>query len=262
MAEDHGRLLAALRERLELELSGGLDVLPRAQRPSGPTSVAPPAAAPRIASPSTPASAPRKLPIHPAADTPLGQVCAEALGCTRCKLAKTRTQVVFGVGNPKSPLMFVGEAPGADEDEQGEPFVGRAGQLLTKLLAEAGLTRGEVYIANVLKCRPPGNRPPEADEVAQCTSWLRKQLELIRPKLLCTLGNPSLKIFLGDDKRIMQARGRFYPKDEFLVFPTLHPSYLLRTPGDMHLVQTDFRNLAEKYREIMKESGAGGRPSQ
>ncbi|MEK7866919.1 MAG: uracil-DNA glycosylase [Planctomycetota bacterium] len=253
MAEDQGRLLAALRERLELELAGGLDVLPRGKRP---------VAAPAPVDAARPAASVRKLPIHPPADTPLGKVCEEALGCTRCKLAKTRTQVVFGVGNPKSILMFVGEAPGGDEDAQGEPFVGRAGQLLTKLLGEAGLTRQEVYIANVLKCRPPGNRPPEADEVAQCTTWLRKQLELIRPKLLCALGNPSLKFFLGADKRIMQARGRFYPTDSFLVFPTLHPSYLLRTPGDTHLVQQDFRNLAEKYREMLKESGAGGRPSQ
>lgn len=254
MTNEVDRLQSALRERLDLELAGGLDVLPRG-RHEAMSSTVPPA-------PRTPTSAPRRLPIHPPLDSPLGQVCAECLSCVRCKLAKTRTQVVFGVGNPRSLLMFVGEAPGADEDEQGEPFVGRAGQLLTKLLGEVGLTRQEVYIANILKCRPPGNRAPEADEVAQCTPWLRKQLELIRPKLVCTLGNPALRFFLGGTAGVTKMRGRFFPKEEFLVFPTFHPAYLLRTPDDMKLARQDFKNLAAKYGELLKESGLGGRPSQ
>lgn len=229
-------VLAALRERLELELAGGLDVLPRGQRPTAPGN----------------ANCALKLEPSPS-DSPLGKVCADALPCTRCKLAKTRTQVVFGVGNPKAALMFVGEAPGADEDEQGEPFVGRAGQLLTKLLKGAGLSREEVYIANILKCRPPKNRPPEPDEIAQCTPWLRKQLELIRPRIVCSLGNFALSFFLGAGG-ITRMRGKFVPKEEFLVFPTYHPSYLLRVPGEMSVAQADFKTLAEKYREIMKGS--------
>ncbi len=256
MTAEGDRFLAALRERLELELAGGLDVLPRGQRPAAPGNANCNANCTLKLAPSLPLP----LPIHPAADSPLGQLCAEALPCTRCKLATTRTQVVFGVGNPKAALMFVGEAPGADEDEQGEPFVGRAGQLLTKLLKEAGISREEVYIANILKCRPPGNRPPQDDEISQCTPWLRKQLELIRPKIVCALGNFALSFLLGAGG-ITRMRGKFVPKEDYLVFATYHPSYLFRSPGETSKVQADLKILAEKYRELMKESAGEGRPS-
>ncbi|MBZ0272336.1 uracil-DNA glycosylase [bacterium] len=150
--------------------------------------------------------------------------------CVRCKLAPTRKNIVFGVGNPNADLMFVGEGPGADEDEQGEPFVGRAGQLLTKMIEAMGVTRKDVYIANVVKCRPPKNREPEPDEIAACSPFLRAQIRAIRPKVICTLGNPATRLLLDTMQGISKMRGRFHDLDGIPVMPTFHPSYLLRSP--------------------------------
>jgi len=151
--------------------------------------------------------------------------------CSRCKLhAQGRKQVVFGVGNPDADLMFVGEAPGADEDMQGIPFVGRAGQLLTKMIEAINLRRDDVYIANVIKCRPPGNRNPEPDEIAQCEPFLFQQIAAIRPKVIVALGSFAAKTLLRSDESISRLRGRIYDFHGAQLIPTFHPSFLLRSP--------------------------------
>jgi DNA polymerase len=157
----------------------------------------------------------------------------EDLGdCTRCKLhAQGRKQIVFGVGNPAADLMFVGEAPGADEDLQGEPFVGRAGQLLTKMIAAMGFAREDVYIANVLKCRPPGNRNPEPDEIALCEPFLFRQLASVEPKVVIALGAFAARTLLKTDAPISRLRGRVFDYRGAQLIPTFHPSFLLRSPG-------------------------------
>jgi DNA polymerase len=155
-----------------------------------------------------------------------------ALACTACPLAETRTQVVFGVGDPAADLLFVGEGPGAEEDKQGEPFVGRAGQLLTRLIEGIGLSRAEVYIANVVKCRPPGNRDPQPVEIATCRPYLEAQLEFIRPKVVVTLGNFATKLLLDTKDGITKLRGREFPfRDGAVLIPALHPSAVLRNGG-------------------------------
>ncbi len=149
--------------------------------------------------------------------------------CRRCALASGRTRLVFGVGNPKAELVFVGEGPGRDEDVQGEPFVGKAGQLLTKMIQNGmGLRREDVYICNVVKCRPPNNREPLPDEVASCRPFLEEQLKAISPKVICVLGNVAAKALLGDETRITRVRGKIFTRDGVTVVPTYHPSYLLR----------------------------------
>jgi uracil-DNA glycosylase len=152
--------------------------------------------------------------------------------CTRCKLhGMGRKQIVFGVGHPDADLMFVGEAPGADEDEQGVPFVGRAGQLLTKMIEAMGFGREEVYIANVLKCRPPGNRNPESDEVAQCEPFLFRQIASVQPKVIVGLGKFAAQALLKSNDPISRLRGRVYDFRGAKLIPTFHPSFLLRSPG-------------------------------
>ena len=152
----------------------------------------------------------------------------EALACTRCPLAETRTQVVFGVGDPNADLMFVGEGPGAEEDKQGIPFVGRAGQLLTRLIEGIGLTRDQVYIANVVKCRPPGNRDPQPDEIEACRPYLQAQLDLVRPAVVITLGRFAGQWLLQTSTGITKLRGRSYPFAHGVLIPTLHPTATLR----------------------------------
>jgi DNA polymerase len=156
----------------------------------------------------------------------------EALACTRCALAETRTQVVFGVGDPDADLVFVGEGPGAEEDKQGIPFVGRAGQLLTRLIEGIGLTRDEVYIANVVKCRPPGNRDPQPDEIEACRPYLEGQLDFLRPTVVVTLGNFATKLLLETKDGITKVRGReFSYRDGAVLIPTFHPAAVLRGGG-------------------------------
>jgi DNA polymerase len=158
----------------------------------------------------------------------------EALGCTACKLSGLgRTQVVFGAGDPAADLMFIGEGPGAEEDKQGLPFVGRSGQLLDRLLLqELGVTRDTVYIANVVKCRPPANRDPEPDEIAACRPWLEGQLELIDPKVVVTLGKFSTQLLLDSKVAITKLRGRQYRFGDAVLIPTVHPAYALRGGGE------------------------------
>jgi uracil-DNA glycosylase family 4 len=166
----------------------------------------------------------------------------EELGdCQRCKLCSTRTNIVFGVGNPDADLVFVGEAPGADEDAQGEPFVGRAGQLLTKMIEAMGYARGDVYICNVLKCRPPGNRNPEADEVASCEPFLKKQLGAIRPRMIVALGKFAVQCLLRDDAPIGRLRGNLRTYEGIPLMPTFHPAYLLRDPSKKKLAWDDLK---------------------
>lgn len=172
--------------------------------------------------------------------------------CRRCKLYKGRTQIVFGVGNPKAGLVFVGEAPGRDEDLQGEPFVGDAGQLLTKIIESMGLKRQDVYIANVVKCRPPNNRNPEQDEIESCEPFLIKQLAIIKPRVICALGTFAAQTLLKTKEKISLLRGNFYSYHDIKVMPTFHPAYLLRNPGDKRLVWEDMK-------KIMKELNLKGR---
>ena len=162
----------------------------------------------------------------------LAEVERDAKGCTRCPLAGSRTQVVFGVGDGAADLMFVGEAPGQQEDLQGEPFVGRSGQLLDRLVwEEMGLTRDRFYIANTVKCRPPGNRDPEPAEIAACRPWLESQVDLIDPKVVVTLGNFAAKLLLGTAEGITKVRGRAYPFRRGVLVPTYHPAAVLRGGG-------------------------------
>jgi uracil-DNA glycosylase len=192
----------------------------------------------------------------PTEQTPAAALAAirEDLGeCIRCKLhAQGRKQIVYGVGNPSADLMFVGEAPGADEDMQGEPFVGRAGQLLTKIIEAMGYTRKDVYIANVLKCRPPGNRNPEPDEVASCQPFLFRQIDAVQPKVMVALGTFAAQALLNSKDPISQLRGRAWPCRDRLLVPTFHPAFLLRSPDrkrdtwdDMKLVLKILRGEQE-----------------
>ena len=172
----------------------------------------------------------------PTADAParLALLADEAAGCTRCGLAEGRTQVVFGTGAPDADLMFVGEGPGAREDEQGLPFVGRSGQLLDQLLREeVGLDRSDCYIANVVKCRPPGNRDPKPDEIAACRPWLEEQLELIDPTVVVTLGNFAARLLLDTDTGITKLRGQAYQFGGRHLVPTFHPAAALRGGADV-----------------------------
>jgi len=175
--------------------------------------------------------------------------------CRRCKLAPHRTHLVFGVGNPRARLVFVGEAPGRDEDLKGEPFVGRAGQLLTEIISKGmKLRREDVYIANVIKCRPPENRNPEPDEVDSCEPFLLRQLELIGPEVIVALGKFAVQTLLRVKTPITQLRGRWYDYHGIKLMPTFHPAYLLRNPGDKRLVWQDIQ-------KVMAELGIGtGRP--
>ena len=170
-------------------------------------------------------------------------------GCTRCVLAQTRTQVVFGSGSPTADLMFVGEAPGFHEDKQGVPFVGAAGQLLGKLLGEIGLTREDVWVCNVLKCRPPGNRDPLPEEIDACESHLFRQIELIRPKVICTLGNFATKLLSGRPDGITKVHGREQEVTlggtSVTLFPIFHPAAALYTPRMLDTLKADFARLPE-----------------
>ena len=164
--------------------------------------------------------------------------------CQRCKLHTLgRKQVVFGVGNPNADLMFVGEAPGADEDEQGEPFVGRAGQLLTKIIEAIGLGRGDVYIANIIKCRPPGNRNPEPDEVERCEPFLFRQVEAVKPKVIVALGKFAAQSLLRTTDPITRLRGRSFNYRGATLIPTFHPAYLLRNPSAKREVWEDMKKV-------------------
>ena len=174
----------------------------------------------------------------------------QVIKCKQCEeLARTRNKVVFGAGNIQARLVFVGEAPGADEDEQGVPFVGRAGQLLTKIIEAMGFKREEVFICNVLKCRPPNNRPPAPGEVVNCRPFLKKQLELIKPKVIVALGNHAVHSLLQTDQGISVLRGTFQEYEGIPVMCTYHPAYLLRSPSEKVKVWEDMKKVMKRLEE-------------
>jgi DNA polymerase len=195
--------------------------------------------------------------------TELEQLAAEVASCTRCRLHESRTQVVFGQGSPTAAVMFVGEAPGFHEDRQGLPFVGPSGQLLNRLLAGIGLRREDVYICNVIKSRPPNNRDPLPDEIAACRPWLDRQIELIDPKVVVTLGNFAAKTLLGTATGITRLRGRTYPFQGRVLLPTFHPAAALRAeraqPGSptMQGMEEDFQRLAKLLAELRPADPGG-----
>ena len=166
--------------------------------------------------------------------------------CTRCGLHKDRKNIVFGVGNPKADLVIVGEAPGRDEDIKGEPFVGRAGKLLTDIIAAIGLSRDDVYICNVIKCRPPNNRPPQPDEIETCSPYMEAQIRSISPAMICTLGKFAAQTLLKTQVPISQLRGNFHEYQGVPLMPTYHPAYLLRNPSAKKDVWEDMKKLHEK----------------
>ncbi|HDJ28037.1 MAG TPA: uracil-DNA glycosylase [Proteobacteria bacterium] len=173
---------------------------------------------------------------------PLNKIREELGDCQRCPLAKTRTNLVFGAGDPDAQLMFVGEAPGRDEDREGIPFVGRAGQLLTKIIQAINMTRDQVYIANILKCRPPNNRNPEAEEIEKCYPFLQQQIKVIQPRIICALGAFAAQTLLQTKTPIGRLRGRGHPFNKHsLVIPTYHPAFLLRNPNKKRDVWEDMQ---------------------
>jgi DNA polymerase len=243
-------LAGALRAWAEYEAELGADGYPLVAPAAVSTLVdATPAAS---APPTAPLLPPAPAPVSPAPPGDPGGAAAATLeglrgaigDCRRCKLAPHRTNLVFGVGNPRARLVFVGEAPGRDEDRKGEPFVGRAGQLLTEIITKGmKLRREDVYIANVIKCRPPENRNPEPDEVASCEPFLLRQLDLIAPEVIVALGKFAVQTLLRSKTPITQLRGRWYDYHGIRLMPTFHPAYLLRNPGDKRLVWEDIQKV-------------------
>lgn len=200
-----------------------------------------------------PPAALRVAPPTPTAQRPTLAQVREQLGeCTRCRLSEGRTQIVFGDGNPQAALMFIGEGPGETEDQRGLPFVGRAGELLTQMI-EKGLEipRSEVYICNIVKCRPPGNRTPLADEIQTCRSFLDAQIEAVQPRVIIALGKPAASVLLGRDVAITRERGSWHAYRGIPVMPTLHPAYILRqyTPENRRLVWSDLKAALERSRQ-------------
>jgi len=176
----------------------------------------------------------------------LKKISQEMAGCQLCQLSKTRQNVVFGEGNPNAQIVFVGEAPGADEDQQGLPFVGKAGQLLTKIIEAMGIKRKDVYICNILKCRPPGNRNPLPEEISFCEPFLKKQLQAISPKVICALGKFAAQTLLRTDISISLLRGRFHSYEGIKLMPTYHPAYLLRSPSAKKPVWEDVQMIMKE----------------
>ena len=232
------------------EAGGGLAAASVASPPVGTR----PAGGGDLVHPVLPAASVASPPVA-AAETPTATLEAvrDDLGeCTRCKLHGGRTKLVFGVGSPTADLVFVGEAPGRDEDRQGIPFVGRAGQLLTRIIAAIGLSRDEVYIANVIKCRPPNNRNPEPDEVATCEPFLFRQLDVIRPRVVVALGGFAIRTLLRTDDAVSRLRGRVFDYRGAKLIPTFHPAFLLRSPERKRDVWEDMKRV----RALLAEPGA------
>jgi uracil-DNA glycosylase family 4 len=200
----------------------------------------------------------RKVPAYSLADRgckseELLAVRSELGECTRCKLAGGRRTLVFGVGNPRAELMFVGEGPGADEDAQGEPFVGKAGQLLTKMIEAMGFRRDQVYIANVVKCRPPNNRDPEPDEIEACEPFLKAQISAVNPKVIVALGRFAVQTLLRDTTPISRQRGRWREYEGVRLMPTFHPAYLLRNPPEKGKAWEDLKSVMKEFGKLPAE---------
>ncbi len=184
-----------------------------------------------------------EAPPPPRGHETLEQIREDLGDCRRCKLFMGRKTIVFGEGNPHAELVFVGEGPGADEDEQGLPFVGRAGQLLNRVIQAIGMKRAEVYICNIVKCRPPENRTPERDEIETCSPFLLRQIEAIEPRLVCCLGAPAMRTLLGISEGITRVRGRFFDYGRSKAFVTFHPAYILRNPREEKILLADFESI-------------------
>lgn len=240
-------------QKLEDLQRAGVTHLPKPKPRKKPAGIAQPAKSeaprPAAAAPAPAAACPPGPVALPRQDrlAQLEVLRCQVARCTRCgELASTRTQTVFGVGNPQARLCFMGEAPGADEDRQGEPFVGKAGQLLTRIIEACGMRREDVYILNTLKCRPPGNRTPLPDEVANCSEYLQGQLDLIRPEFICCLGAVAAQALLESTFSIGRLRGRFHDYRGIQVICTYHPAYLLRNPAAKKDVWEDMKLLLAK----------------
>jgi len=245
----HSRLEAWLRYCEEL----GLGPFYRDRtRPALPSTPAPASAQTRQPDPGPrPASIPAPVAAAPSLfdvvesvpEDSLERIRADLGDCTRCRLHRSRTKIVFGTGNPRAELVFVGEGPGHDEDQQGEPFVGRAGQLLTQMIEAMGLRRSDVYICNVVKCRPPENRTPERDEIATCAPFLQRQLAVIRPRVIVCLGAVAAQTLLGFHASISRIRGQWYDYRGARLLATYHPAYLLRNPSAKVEVWSDLKQV-------------------
>jgi len=219
----------------------GVRELPRAPTRPPPRRAALPA-------PAATAAGPAPIPGEKGCGSePLRAVRADLGDCRRCKLHAGRTTLVFGVGNPTAELMFVGEGPGADEDRQGEPFVGRAGQLLTRMIEAMGFRREEVYIANVVKCRPPNNRDPEPDEIEACEPFLKAQIAAVRPKVIVALGRFAVQTLLRDTSPVSRQRGRWREYEGVRLMPTFHPAYLLRNPAEKKAAWEDLKLVMKEF---------------
>ena len=192
----------------------------------------------------------RRRPISNTCHYDWGELKSSVEGCTLCKLSKTRTHPAFGEGDPKATVMFIGEGPGADEDRLGRPFVGRAGQLLDRMLAAIDIPRQDVYIANVVKCRPPQNRNPEPDEAAACLPYLRGQFALVRPKIVVCLGSVAMKHVMDPDGKITRDRGKWVEKKGVYFMATYHPAALLRDESKKREAWADMQALRDKIREL------------
>ncbi len=246
---DRRELIGSLRMYLEELRESGVDGLPFAPLPEPeeaakmPEQVTGQSVAAAVAAPEVSPALPDEAPALPAEDLP---AIRAALGeCQRCALGAKRTNLVFGVGNPSARLLFVGEAPGRDEDLKGEPFVGEAGQLLTRIIQAMGLSRDDVYICNVLKCRPPGNRNPEPAEIEQCQPFLLRQVRAIKPEVIVALGTFSAHTLLGTSAPISRLRGRFHDYHGVPLMPTFHPAFLLRNPAMKREVWEDMQQVME-----------------
>ncbi|MFZ5874806.1 MAG: uracil-DNA glycosylase [Nitrospirota bacterium] len=243
-----GEILRHAKAHLLYARESGVRDLPLTRRPMPERPTAPRRAAGNVPSRQSPPPAPADAGPRVSASSATAGDPASALeclrtdtigDCRRCGLAPTRTNLVFGVGNPRAELVFVGEAPGAEEDAQGVPFVGAAGQLLTKIIEAMGLRRDDVYIANILKCRPPGNRNPLPDEIASCEPFLIAQLEIIAPTVICALGTFAAQTLLKTKDPISRLRGRWHAYHDIPLMPTFHPAYLLRNPAEKKTVWSD-----------------------
>jgi uracil-DNA glycosylase family 4 len=239
-------LFSQIRAQIALAREMGVEEIPRKSAP-GRVDLPPEGSAPLSLFATSPAE-PRLPEKTEGAPLSLEAVREELGECTRCKLHATRKTIVFGTGNPEARLVFVGEAPGEDEDLQGKPFVGRAGQLLTRIIVAMGLSRDEVYIANIIKCRPPKNRNPQPDEIAACEPFLIRQLGCIRPRVICALGTFSAQTLLATAQKITQLRGRFHDYHGIKLMPTFHPAYLLRNPNEKKTVWEDMQKIMEELK--------------
>ncbi|MBT1075611.1 uracil-DNA glycosylase [Geobacter grbiciae] len=236
-----GETIASLRRYLEELKETGVDEIPRAAASREEQPVPPPEA---VAPASVPASsAPVAEPQAATAGETLDDIRRDLGECVRCQLGKQRTNLVFGVGNPRARLVFIGEAPGRDEDLKGEPFVGEAGQLLTKIIQAMGFARDEVYICNVLKCRPPGNRNPHHDEIVQCAPFMLRQVRAIGPEAVVALGTFAAQTLLATKEPISALRGRFHDYHGIPLMPTFHPAFLVRYPERKREVWDDMKQV-------------------